>query len=215
MSGTAHHDEEIHMPEPSIWPMILAFSIPLLPTGLLLQAKQVPYGIAVSGVGAFLAMFAAVGWASRVIVEKYEIDIDWGNRVLSMAWKLFLASEAAIFGAFFGAYYYIAYHNMDKVWPPPGTPHIHLTIPAVGTLILMTSSLTCELAHKALIRGNKALAKNWLIATLGLGLFFVSMQGYEWGLLQTGENFTMQSNIVGTLFYLITGFHGTSTSSPA
>jgi cytochrome c oxidase subunit 3 len=73
---------------------------------------------------------------------------------------------------------------------------------------LVLSSLTCELAHKALLRNRRAACKNWLFVTIALGFIFIGMQGYEWGELLTYYQLTPTSSYVGTIFYLITGFHG-------
>lgn len=202
-----HHEEEIHLPEPSIWPLILAIGASLLPVAGILFAAGSRLAPAVGGAGALIAIVSGIGWAMSVIRDKATIDIAWGNETLSSAWKLFLISEAAIFGAFFGHYGYMIY-KADGAWPPAGTPHIHLLIPALGTIILVTSSVTCELGHKALLVGRRSLSKTWILVTILLGLLFIALQGFEWGLLQTAYNFYPNTNVFGTLFYLITGFHG-------
>lgn len=202
------HDDEIHLPEPSAWPFFLALSIPFLPVGALLYVSGTPGAAVVLAVGTLLTVLSGFGWAGSVIAEKHTLDLNWGNRVLSMAWKLFLISEAAIFAAFFGHYGYMVYHAKPGHWPPEGTPEIHLMIPTIGFFILVTSSVTIEFAHKALLVGRRGLAKSWLVLTILLGLAFISLQGYEWGHLQTYGNFFPSTNVAGTLFYLITGFHG-------
>ena len=212
----ADHDEHIHMPEPSIWPIILAFGILFLPVGTLLTYHGVTGGAAILGAGTVVTLIAAMGWAGSVIHEKTTIDIEWGTRSLSTAWKLFLLSESAIFGAFFGHFGYTLYHAGEDnplnpvrhIWPPVGTPHIHLIIPALGLMMLLLSSATCEFAHKALLVNQRGLAKTWLIVTLVLGWAFMGLQGYEWAYLISYDNFTLSTNIFGTQFYLITGFHG-------
>jgi cytochrome c oxidase subunit 3 len=202
------HEEHIHLPEPSLWPFAVAISAGLIPTGVLFTVNQQVFGPAVLGAGLLLTIFCGLGWCTSVIREKHTIDQAWGNQTLSLAWKLFLLSEAAIFGAFFGHYFYMLYHiKPGQVWPPEGTPDIHLIIPAAGTIILMLSSVTCEFAHKALLVSNRSLCKTWMVITLVLGLIFLILQGYEWGVLG-GMGFNLSTNIVGTLFYLITGFHG-------
>lgn len=199
-------EEEIHLPEPTIWPFILAIGITFLPVGTLMMVQQHAAAGFALGFGVVLSGIAGIGWISTVIKEKYEIDQNWGNRSLSMAWKLFLVSEAAIFGAFFGHYFYMMYNAPS--WPPTGTPHIHLVIPAIGTGILVFSSLTAHFGHVALIRGHRGACKSWIIFTILLGFTFMALQGYEWGYLQSYYGFTMASGYVGTAFYLITGFHG-------
>ncbi len=212
-----HEEEEIHLPAPSIWPLIVVIGIGHLPLSALLAiydpmpmvpGTSIPLWYTSGAFGALVTLVASLGWCTSVIKEKAEIDIDWGRRVLEMAWKLFLLSEAAIFGSFFGAYFYMMYKLEGGAWPPAGTPHIHLVIPAVGTGILVLSSVTCEFAHKALISGSRSLSKNWIVITILLGLLFIGLQGYEWGLLMGKEGLYPDTNVFGTLFYLITGFHG-------
>jgi cytochrome c oxidase subunit 3 len=217
---SAHHDHEehIHLPEPAIWPLILAIGIPFIPAGTVILVNADPTSSAFFGwswqviaypmmlIGAVISLIGGFGWAGMVIREKPTIDANWGNRTLSFAWKLFLISEAAIFFAFFWHYGYMMY-KLDS-WPPAGTPPIHLTIPAIGTLILFSSSLTCELGHKAMIAGRKTLCKNWLFLTFLLGVTFLGLQAFEWGYLRSYYNFTVESGVLGTSFYLITGFHG-------
>lgn len=217
-----HHPEEeehIHLPDPSIWPLIVALGIPLLPVGTLLLMNADPSQVAFFGaswqslglplivLGLVVSTIGAFGWAGQVIGEKYTIDISWGSRCLSMAWLLFLVSEAAIFFTFFWHYGYLIY-KADGNWPPEGTPHVHLIWPAIGTVILVTSSLTCELGHKAMLAGKRTLCKNWIFLTILLGLAFLFIQGYEWGYLRAYDNFTISSGVLGTLFYMLTGFHG-------
>lgn len=219
----AHGEEEhIHLPEPNIWPFILAiFGLPLLPVGAIMLAYPTietvtgdvlqlqPFGFPTLIVGTVITLISAFGWAGSVIKEKPTMDMMWAQSCLSSAWILFIVSEAAIFFSLFWYYglkYYDAIGNTS--WPPKGTPHIHLVIPAVGTIILFTSSLTCELAHKALLARQRVWSKNWIFLTLALGVAFLGLQGYEWGYLANGYDFHIDSGIIGTLFYLITGFHG-------
>lgn len=206
-NAAAHAEEEIHLPDPSIWPFILAIGVSLLPLAALFLAYDVPFAGAVGGAGLFVSIVAGFGWAGSVIREKSTIDSAWGNKTLSMAWLLFLASEAAIFGSFFGHLGYMMY-KADGAWPPPGTPDIHLSIPMIGTVLLMLSSLTCHLAHTGIIAGRRTMCKNWLIVTILLGLTFMAFMGYEWAYLQNYYDFYPNTSLIGTLFYLITGFHG-------
>jgi len=217
MSAAAHDEEHIHLPEPTIWPLVLVIGIAPLPVAALLASRpELSLHFlwpAVLAFGVFLTLVGTLGWVTMVIREKPTIDQNWGNNTLSMAWKLFLLSEAAIFSAFFGHLFYTIYHAENREilgnqWPPVGTPHIHLIIPMIGTFILVLSSLTCELGHKALIRGHRAACKNWIFATLILGFAFIGLQGYEWGHLMAYYDFTPSGSYVGTIFYLITGFHG-------
>ncbi|MCC6546077.1 cytochrome c oxidase subunit 3 [Candidatus Sumerlaeota bacterium] len=202
------HAEHIHLPDPSLWPFLVAMSAGIIPVGILLLIAEKSMGGAVLGIGIVFVIISALGWCTSVIREKPTLDSAWANRTLSMGWKLFLVSEGAIFGAFFGHLFYIMYHwHKGAAWPPAGTPPISLIIPAIGTGLLVTSSVTCEMAHKFLLLGRRGACKSMMVLTMALGLIFLTLQALEWGVLG-GLNFAPHTNIIGTLFYLITGFHG-------
>ena len=47
----------------------------------------------------------------------------------------------------------------------------------------------------------------FLLCTLILGLFFLSLQAYEYTEAYTQMNLTLASGIYGTTFFMLTGFH--------
>lgn len=112
---------------------------------------------------------------------------------------LFISSEIMFFGGLFGAYFTI--RGRAAVWPPSGT-HLDLLLPAIGTLLLVASSVTMHLATTRLERDNDAGA--WLPATIALGVVFLTIQGFEYSQL----GFAVSDHAYGTLFYSMTGFHG-------
>ena len=209
MATVSHHDshdDHIHMPEPSYWPLALAFSTGLLPLGFLLSVWA-GKGTALLIVGGVLVITSMMGWANQLIKETATLpNIAEDDHWMRSGMKLFLLSEAAIFGAFF------AHHFNSRTylpeWPPAGAPHLDTTLPAIATLILMTSSVTMEFAHHALKAGKRK-AATWLtFITIVLGIVFLGFQGHEWGFLKIYDQFTHQSGVFGTSFYIMTGFHG-------
>jgi cytochrome c oxidase subunit 3 len=201
----SHHDE-IHMPEPSFWPLLLALSIGVLPVGFLLSVWT-NKGTALLVIGGVLVVTCLMGWANQLIRETSSLpDILEDDRWMRNGMKLFLLSEAAIFGAFFAHYY--STRISAPTWPLAGAPKLSTTLPAIATLILMSSSVTMEFAHKALKIGRRGVASLLTLVTIILGVIFLSFQGHEWGFLRTYDKFTHQSGISGTLFYVMTGFHG-------
>jgi cytochrome c oxidase subunit 3 len=201
----AHHDA-IHMPEPSLWPLFLAFSIGILPVGFLL-AVWTQKGTALLIIGGVLVVTCLLGWANQLIRETATLpNIAEDDHWMRAGMKLFLISEAAIFGAFFAHYYSI--RGSAATWPLPGAPHLATTFPAIATLILMSSSVTMEFAHHALKAARRKVASLLTLTTIVLGIIFLSFQGHEWGFLKTYDKFTHQSGVAGTLFYVMTGFHG-------
>ena len=200
------HDK-IHLPPPSYWPAILAFSLGLVPLGLLLAMWGGKAAVMVLTVGGLATVIGMMGWANSVIRETAALpnraeDEKW----LRMGLLLFLISETAIFGTLFVHHYQSRAHFPE--WPPAGAPILDTTLPAIATLLLMASSATMQWAHAALVRERRRAANWWTLATILLGTVFLGFQGHEWGFLKTYDQFTQKSGTYGTSFYSMTGFHG-------
>ena len=203
---TAHHDH-IHIPPPSYWPIFLAMATGLLLTGVLLWLWDASAATVIMGLGAVTAIVGMMGWAQSLIRENAELpDVLEDDRWMKHGLKLFLVSEAAIFGAFFAHHYYTRFDFPH--WPPVGAPHLDTTLPAIATLILMTSSFTMELAHHKLKHDDRAGSRLWLGITILLGLIFLGFQGHEYGFLKAYDQFTLSSGMFGSHFFAMTGFHG-------
>jgi cytochrome c oxidase subunit III len=115
---------------------------------------------------------------------------------------LFIISEVMLFGAFFTAYFFIRVVNHDP-WPANGE-EIPLSIAAVNTAILMSSSFTMHWALEGARRENKLAMRIGLLSTLCLGITFLSVQINEYVHL----GFAPHDNAQGTIFYGLTGLHG-------
>ena len=195
----------------SWWPIFLAFGVGLMPTGVLLYVWAGKFGLFLLALGGVLTLFGIGGWLNVLIKEKL-VHLDAADRE---AWsrnaiKLFLVSEAAIFGALFTHHYYARAHF--PTWPPQGAPHLDTTIPFIATLLLVASSFTMERAHKFLLKGKQFASQRWVSVTILLGAIFLSCQAYEWGFLKTFDEFTLKSGTFGTSFFMMTGFHGLHVS---
>jgi len=91
-------------------------------------------------------------------------------------------------------------------WPPPGQPRLPVEATAFNTAVLLASAAFVFVANRAYAR-NRNLAKRPLFTAMGLGVFFVAFQGYEWiSLIRQG--LTLTSSNHGSFFYLIVGLHG-------
>jgi len=80
------------------------------------------------------------------------------------------------------------------------------------TACLLSSSLTIHLAEGALHKGqSSAFAGFWLL-TIVLGAAFLAGTAYEWWELITVHGLTISTNLFGTTFYTLVGFHGLHVS---
>lgn len=122
--------------------------------------------------------------------------------VLGMA--IFIATEAMFFAGLVSALLVLRAQGGD--WPPMGQPRLPVGVTGFNTLILLASGWSMHQAAGALRRGDPRM-RRLLGITAGLGLFFVSVQGYEWiRLVQFG--LTTSSSLYGATFYTIVGAHG-------
>ena len=81
-------------------------------------------------------------------------------------------------------------------------------VPAINTLILLTSGVTVTFAHWALKNNNQKGLVRWLAATVALGVIFVFLQGWEYHEAYSELNLKLSSGIYGSTFFMLTGFHG-------
>ncbi|MBW7996200.1 MAG: heme-copper oxidase subunit III [Candidatus Glassbacteria bacterium] len=205
------HGHEVHLPPRSIWPLVLTLGIGLLTFAFVAFISGRPIIAELLGLsGGAVAVVSLMAWAHSVVMDKKEdrfvgrLSLQQKDLIAFLIY--FLIAEAAIFGGLFTHYFY--HRHLLEYWPPAGTPEISTHYPAIATLILMFSSLTCEFGLKAIEKGNKFRTKSWLLFTVALGLIFLSFQGFEWGVLLNQYAFTVETNIYGTMFYMMTGFHG-------
>ena len=81
-------------------------------------------------------------------------------------------------------------------------------IPAINTIILLSSGATVTFAHWALKKNQRAALCWWLFATVFLGFLFVYLQAEEYVHAYQDLGLTLNSGIYGSTFFMLTGFHG-------
>lgn len=81
-------------------------------------------------------------------------------------------------------------------------------IPALNTLILLTSGATITFAHWALKKEKRKALILWMIATVALGAIFLYFQAYEYIHAYKDLDLKLSSGIYGSTFFMLTGFHG-------
>ena len=124
------------------------------------------------------------------------------NRKLLM-W-LFLASETLLFGSLIAAY--LLYRGQSVVGPYP-EELFDIPFTSVSAFVLLMSSVTMVLALAAIQRGDQRGLRIWLFTTALLGMLFISGQAFEFTEFNR-EGLSLSSNLFGTTFFVLTGFHG-------
>jgi len=114
----------------------------------------------------------------------------------------FIVAETSLFAVFVVAYLF--YIGKSLTGP---SPKELLELPIVGTICLLSSSITVALATRALAAGRVARAGAWLLVTVALGLTFLAGTAQEWRRLIVERGFTIGTNLFGTTFYPLVGLH--------
>jgi heme/copper-type cytochrome/quinol oxidase subunit 3 len=126
----------------------------------------------------------------------------------STAWwgmVLLITTEGAIFAAFIASYFYLRFRSTAG-WPPEGLKVPELSKPLIMSVLLFSSSGTMVIADRAIRRGRVGALKGWLAATFLLGAGFLGLQANEY--ISKLAELDLTTNVYGSLFYGITGFHG-------
>jgi len=81
-------------------------------------------------------------------------------------------------------------------------------IPTINTLLLLSSGATVTWAHWGLKKDDRRQLIVGLFLTVALGLTFVGFQAHEYGEAYHKLGLTLNSGVYGSLFFMLTGFHG-------
>ena len=163
--------------------------------------------------------------------ERVDLSFRW-----SMGWFIF--SEVMFFSAFFGALFYarmyavpwlggvgekghshLLWPNFTATWPLlhlPDPKHFAEAkeamgawgIPAINTLILLSSGATVTWAHWGLKKDDRRQLVAGLLLTIALGALFLGLQAHEYLHAYTEMNLRLNSGVYGSTFFMLTGFHG-------
>jgi cytochrome c oxidase subunit III len=115
---------------------------------------------------------------------------------------LFICSEVMFFAGLFAVYFNVRAGH--RVWPPEGFELEIVPLPVIATTVLVISSFTMQWAVWRIRRDDRVGMNRALTMTLILGVIFLAIQLYDYTTLGFGLN----SEIYGSLFYTMTGFHG-------
>jgi cytochrome c oxidase subunit III len=167
----------------------------------------------------------------------YNAQVDRSFR-MGMMWFIFseVMFFAAFFGALFyarmlsvpwlggqGVKYFtnlILWPGYEGAWPTNGPQRVGglenstfeiipaFGLPAINTLILLTSGVTVTIAHHALRAGKRQVLTIFLALTFLLGFLFVGLQAHEYGEAYSELGLRLSTGIYGSTFFMLTGFHG-------
>jgi len=219
------------VPQPSHWPVVGSTALLLMASGAVLTFNSIAGGGFVLLAGLAVMVVMLFGWFGRVIGESesgsYNQHVDRSFR-WAMSWFIF--SEVMFFAAFFGALFYVRVLSVPDLaspdqaalwegfagqWPTAGpaakgsfAPMHAWGIPAINTLLLLSSGATLTWAHWGLVANKRQQLIIGLAVTIALGLLFISLQAYEYAEAYSHLNLKLSTGVYGSTFFMLTGFHG-------
>ncbi|HEX7746459.1 MAG TPA: heme-copper oxidase subunit III [Micromonosporaceae bacterium] len=143
--------------------------------------------------------------AAATGAEALSTELPVGRSTGWWGMVMLVVADAALFACFLGSYFYLRF-QFGAQWPPDGIEHPKLLKPLLMTALLLPSSLPMVWAEHGIRRGQRWRLRCGLAATLVLGASFLTLQATEYA--EKLKHFTMTTDVYGSLFYAITGFHG-------
>ncbi len=130
--------------------------------------------------------------------------------IVSVGTIVWLSSELMFFAGLFAMYFTVrSVHPGDWPMTLPDGASIKLSVGYAlpFTIILVLSSVTCQLGVFAAEKGDVFALRRWFVITFIMGLIFVLGQANEYR-MQVNDGNTISATGYGSVFYLTTGFHG-------
>jgi heme/copper-type cytochrome/quinol oxidase subunit 3 len=192
----------IHMPGPSLYPIIMAGAIFLAGLGMLVGWFRLVFlGLALLAFCAIAMSFEYPQWGENNPHQIAESFLGQDNRKLGL-WS-FIGSECVFFACLISTF--MVYKSRSIGVPDASILNIPLT--SFSTFILLMSSLLMVLALAGFQRNNRFWGTFWLFATAAFGLIFLGGQVYEFGSFYH-EGMLYNTNLFSQCFYTLVGFHG-------
>ncbi|HEX8348079.1 MAG TPA: heme-copper oxidase subunit III [Actinoplanes sp.] len=138
-------------------------------------------------------------------IDKSRIHSLTRPNMVSVGTIVWLSSELMFFAALFAMYFAIRAADYS-LWEHH-TKALNIPYATTFTVILVLSSVTCQLGVFAAEKGDVHALRRWFTITFVMGLIFVLGQANEYRHL-VADGIKINGDGYGSMFYLTTGFHG-------
>lgn len=139
-----------------------------------------------------------------VAASAHHEETSTGLPTFKLGFWTFIGSECLFFGGLISTY--MVYQGRSVTGPYPSDV-FSIPLTTLSTFVLLMSSLAMVLALAAVQRGSRKGSLFWLMATAFMGMIFLGFQAYEFTHF-VGEGLKIDTNLFGSTFYFLTGFHG-------
>nr|YP_010411513.1 cytochrome c oxidase subunit III [Euurobracon yokahamae]UJJ81888.1 cytochrome c oxidase subunit III [Euurobracon yokahamae] len=197
-----------HLVTESPWPLMCSLSLFIMMIGSIKMFNQLEKKLFM--LGYFLMILILLQWWRDVIREStfqgsHTLKVMKGLR---MGMLLFILSEIMFFLSFFWCYFHMFLspsYVIGSIWPPKDILIFNpYNIPLLNTLILLSSGVSITWCHYSILKNNLNEVKISILMTIILGLMFIMFQFLEY----KESYFSISDSIYGSIFFMITGFHG-------
>jgi cytochrome c oxidase subunit III len=149
--------------------------------------------------------------AASTTIDQSRIHSLTRPNMVSVGTIVWLSSELMFFAALFAMYFSIRAAEPtnplnSNSWAY-STKHLDVWYSLPFTLVLVASSITCQLGVFAAETGDVYRLRRWFSITWVMGLIFVLGQANEYRML-VHDGIKIDANGYGSMFFLTTGFHG-------
>nr|ATA58323.1 cytochrome c oxidase subunit III [Bolivaritettix sikkinensis] len=204
----SHSNHPFHLVDHSPWPLTGALGAFITTMGLTKWFHM--FDINLMTLGLTIIILTMIQWWRDVTRESTYQGLHTTKVAVGLRWGmiLFITSEVLFFISFFWAFFNSSLAvnvELGMMWPPKGVePFNPLNIPLLNTIILLSSGITVTWSHHSLMESNHSQAKQSLMMTVILGIYFTIMQAYEY----MESQFSISDSAYGSTFFVATGFHG-------
>nr|YP_009545849.1 cytochrome c oxidase subunit III [Ophioceres incipiens]AYO99641.1 cytochrome c oxidase subunit 3 [Ophioceres incipiens] len=208
MNNNITHQHPFHIVNRSPWPIAGAISAFIITTGIVSWFQG--DNILTLTLGLITILFVLAFWWRDVIREATFLGehTSYIMQGIKIGFVLFILSEIMFFFSFFWAFFHSALSPAPEIgmaWPSTSIIPIHpWGVPLLNTAILLSSGVSLTWAHHSLRQSEGEGSSTSLAITILLGLWFTSLQGYEYW----EASFSIADSVYGSVFFVATGFHG-------
>jgi cytochrome c oxidase subunit 3 len=200
-----------HIVEPSIFPFLVSMNL-FIYVFFFVLAMHDYCGILPAAISFVLLIKTLMNWFKSIWLESingnHTKEVQSGIRI---AFFLFILSEVMFFFSIFWAFFsasLVPTIEVGCVWPPYGLKnfisHSLINIPALNTMLLVTSGFWITCAHRFLKRGNYNIALYSMAGVIIIGFWFFCIQLQEF----SNALYCINDSVYGSILYFGTGFHG-------
>ena len=143
--------------------------------------------------------------AAEATIDPSRIHSLTRPNVVSVGTIVWLSSELMFFAGLFAMYFSIR-AAAPEMWAE-ATQHLSVGYALPFTVVLVLSSVTCQIGVFAAERGDVYAVRRWFAITFVMGLVFLLGQVNEYRNI-VDEGFTIAYDGYWSMFYLATGIHG-------